>query len=121
MYPPQPHLESSRPPRDPPVPVDPSPRCLRCPSGNNYFRLRGAVAEFPHAWLKAKIGLRQFRVRGLQKVRCEALWACLAYNLLPWVRLLLEGATGGGRSLREPVPQGAKAPPNRRRDPMPSP
>src|SRR5712692_7660172 len=51
------------------------------------YRLRGAVAEFPHAWLKAKIGLRQFRVRGLKKVRCEALWACLAYNLLQWVRL----------------------------------
>jgi transposase len=51
------------------------------------YRLRGAVAEFPHAWLKAKIGLRQFRVRGLKKVRCEALWACLAYNLAQWVRL----------------------------------
>jgi len=45
------------------------------------------VAEFPNAWLKAKIGLRQFRVRGLKKVRCEALWACLAYNLAQWVRL----------------------------------
>jgi hypothetical protein len=51
------------------------------------YRLRAAVAEFPHAWLKAKIGLRQFRVRGLEKVRCEALWACLAYNLAQWVRL----------------------------------
>ncbi len=51
------------------------------------YRTRGAVAEFPHAWRKAKIGLRQFRVRGLKKVRCEALWACLAYNLQQWVRL----------------------------------
>ena len=51
------------------------------------YRLRSQVAEFPHAWLKAKIGLRQFRVRGLKKVRCEALWACLAYNLAQWVRL----------------------------------
>jgi hypothetical protein len=50
-------------------------------------RMRGAVAEFPHAWLKAKIGLRQFRVRGLKKVRCEVVWACLAYNLQQWVRL----------------------------------
>jgi transposase len=55
------------------------------------YRLRAAVAEFPHAWLKAKIGLRQFRVRGLQKVRCEALWACLAYNLSQWVRLRWRG------------------------------
>jgi hypothetical protein len=59
------------------------------------YRLRAAVAEFPHAWLKAKIGFRQFRVRGLKKVRCEALWACLAYNLAQWVRL------------RWRVPQGA--------------
>jgi len=51
------------------------------------YRLRAAVAEFPHAWLKAKIGLRQFRLRGLKKVRCEALWASLAYNLAQWVRL----------------------------------
>jgi transposase len=51
------------------------------------YRLRARVAEFPHAWLKAKIGLRQFRVRGLKKARCEALWACLAYNLAQWVRL----------------------------------
>jgi len=51
------------------------------------YRLRSAVAEFPNAWLKAKIGLRQFRLRGLKKVRCEALWACLAYNLAQWVRL----------------------------------
>ncbi len=51
------------------------------------YRLRGAVAEFPIAWLKAKIGLRQFRVRGLKKVRCEALWACLTYNIQQWVRL----------------------------------
>jgi transposase len=55
------------------------------------YRLRGAVAEFPHAWLKAKIGLRQFRLRGLKKVRCEALWACLAYNLSQWVRLRWRG------------------------------
>ncbi len=51
------------------------------------YRLRGGVAEFPNAWLKAKIGLRQFRVRGRRKVRMEALWACLAYNLQQWVRL----------------------------------
>ena len=50
------------------------------------YRLRGAVAEFPNAWLKAKIGLRQFRVRGLKKVRCEALWACLTYNVQQWFR-----------------------------------
>jgi transposase len=51
------------------------------------YRLRGAVAEFPNAWLKAKIGLRQFRVRGLRKVGMELLWACLTYNIQQWIRL----------------------------------
>lgn len=52
------------------------------------YRQRGKVAEFTHAWLKAKIGLRQFRVRGLKKVLCEVLWAALTYNLQQWFRLV---------------------------------
>ena len=51
------------------------------------YRLRGAVAEFPNAWIKAKLGLRQFRVHGLVKVGMELLWACLTYNIQQWVRL----------------------------------
>ena len=60
---------------------------MQTEAAKTIYRMRAAVAEFPHAWLKAKSGLRQFRVRGLKKVRCEALWACLAYNLAQWVRL----------------------------------
>ncbi len=48
---------------------------------------RAPVAEFTNAWLKAKLGLRQFAVRGLRKVRCEVLWACLTYNIQQWFRL----------------------------------
>jgi hypothetical protein len=51
------------------------------------YRQRGAVAEFPNAWIKEKIGLRQFRLRGLIKVGMELLWACLAYNIQQWIRL----------------------------------
>ena len=51
------------------------------------YRRRGAVAEFSNLWLKVKLGLRQFRLRGLKKVRCEALWAGLTYNLQQWIRL----------------------------------
>jgi len=50
------------------------------------YRRRGPVAEFSNLWLKAKLGLRQFCVRGLQKVRCEVLWACLTYNIQQWFR-----------------------------------
>ncbi len=41
------------------------------------YRQRGPVAEFPNAWIKDKLGLRQFRLRGLIKVRLEVLWATL--------------------------------------------
>jgi transposase len=51
------------------------------------YRWRAPVAEFSNLWLKAKLGLRQFCVRGLEKVRCEVLWACLAYNIQQWFRL----------------------------------
>lgn len=51
------------------------------------YRQRKRVAEFPNLWLKEKLGLRRFRVRGLIKARCEALWACLTYNLQQWVRI----------------------------------
>ena len=51
------------------------------------YRQRGEVAEFPNAWIKDKIGLRQFRLRGLIKVGMEVLWACLTYNIQQWIRL----------------------------------
>lgn len=51
------------------------------------YKQRAGVAEFPFAWIKDKIRLRQFRLRGLKKVTMEALWACLAYNVSQWIRL----------------------------------
>lgn len=52
------------------------------------YRRRGEVAEFPNAWIKEKLGLRKFRVRGLIKAESELLWACLTYNVMQWVRLV---------------------------------
>jgi transposase len=51
------------------------------------YRRRGRVVEFCHAWIKSKLGLRQFHVRGLAKVQMELLWACLTYNVQHWIRL----------------------------------
>jgi transposase len=51
------------------------------------YRRRGEVAEFPNAWIKAKLGVRKFRVRGVVKAGSELLWACLTYNIMQWVRL----------------------------------
>ena len=52
------------------------------------YRTRAQIAEFPHAWLKEKLGLRQFRLRGRIKAGVEALWVCLTYNIQQWLRLV---------------------------------
>ncbi len=51
------------------------------------YKERAGVAEFPNAWIKEKMGLRQFRLRGRVKVGMEVLWACLPYNICQWIRL----------------------------------
>jgi len=51
------------------------------------YRKRGAIAEFRNLWIKTKLALRQFHVRGWENVRCEALWAGLTHNLQHWIRL----------------------------------
>ena len=52
------------------------------------YQNRSAVAEFPNAWIKEKFGIRKFRLRGSVKAGIEALWACLTYNVMQWIRLL---------------------------------
>lgn len=60
---------------------------MQTPQAQQIYAQRAPVAEFPNAWIKEKLGLRQFRLRGLLKVGCEALWACLTYNVQQWIRL----------------------------------
>lgn len=59
---------------------------MKTPEAQAIYQKRKRVAEFPNLWLQEKLGLRRFRVRGLPKVICEALWACLTYNLQQWWR-----------------------------------
>ncbi len=60
---------------------------MQTPQAQEIYRQRAPVAEFPNAWIKDKLGLRQFRVRGLVKAGMELLWACLTYNIQQWIRL----------------------------------
>jgi transposase len=53
-------------------------------SAKQIYRQRSQIAEFPHAWIKERCGLRQFRCRGRSKVSMEAIWACLSYNIVRW-------------------------------------
>lgn len=60
---------------------------METPEAQAIYKQRAGVAEFPNAWIKDKMGLRQFRLRGLAKVTLESLWACLTYNICQWIRL----------------------------------
>ena|GEM_PF-1969024 len=54
---------------------------METPETQAIYKKRAGVAEFLHAWIKDKMGLCQFRLRGLAKVTLESLWACLTYNI----------------------------------------
>jgi transposase len=70
------------------VPVQEFKQKMQTEEAKTVYRQRGAVAEFPHAWIKEKLGLRQFHVRGLHKAKRETLWVCLTYNIQQWIRLV---------------------------------
>lgn len=61
---------------------------MKTEEAKEIYKQRAHIAEFPHAWIKEKFGLRQFHLRGLLKGGMEALWACLTYNIPQWVRLV---------------------------------
>jgi len=60
---------------------------MQTEAAQQIYRQRPQVAEFVNAWIKDKLGLRQFRLRGLAKVQVECLWAGLTYNIQQWIRL----------------------------------
>lgn len=68
-------------------PVQAFAQKMQTEEAKRIYRQRGALAEFPNAWIKEKLGLRQFRLRGVAKVLLEVLWAALTYNIQQWIRL----------------------------------
>ena len=60
------------------------------PEGQKVYSLRASTIETINADLRCYRGLTPFTVRGRSKVRCVALWAVLAYNLMHFGRALLE-------------------------------
>jgi hypothetical protein len=48
--------------------------------GKRIYRRRASTVEPVFGTIKAALGLRQFLLRGLEKVRIEWDLACLAYN-----------------------------------------
>lgn len=60
---------------------------MRTEASRQLYRKRSEVAEFPNAWLKEKLGLRRFRLRGMAKAAIESLWAVMTSNLQQGIRL----------------------------------
>lgn len=54
---------------------------LKTEVGRKTYNQRMHIAETTFAILKGILGVRQFLLRGLEKVRTEWLWACTAYNV----------------------------------------
>lgn len=61
---------------------------MTTPEAKATYQLRAATSECVNAQARSRHGLLQFRVRGLIKVLCVALWIALTHNLLIWVRYL---------------------------------
>ena len=54
--------------------------------GRKIYAQRKWIAETPFGIIKQRMGLRQFLLRGLEKVKTEWLWVCTAFNLAKLVR-----------------------------------
>lgn len=60
---------------------------MQRPENKETYKKRAQLAEFPNAWIKEKMRLRQFHLRGLAKAGIEAFWAATTFNILQWIRL----------------------------------
>ena len=72
------------------------------PESQEIYKLRRHAGETPFAWIKQRFGLRQFLVRGLDRVRVEWRWAATAFNLCRLMTLLADhrGRAGGKSDLK---------------------
>lgn len=72
---------------------------LATEEGRAIYRRRAPAAETPFGYIKTQMHLRQFLHRGLERVKTEWLWACVAYNLGKLVRALAQRPGGGVEAL----------------------
>lgn len=75
---------------------------MSSPSGKELYRQRPRIAETPFGILKSIMRLRQFLLRGLEKVKTEWLWAATAFNIVKlaraWAILRAEGSKSDAES-----------------------
>jgi transposase len=66
--------------------------------GKATYARRGPAAEFPFAGIKERMRLRKFRLFGMAKAGMELIWACLAYNVMLWLRAKRAAAAAAAAS-----------------------
>jgi Transposase DDE domain len=66
---------------------------MQSEAAHNIYHQRSQIAEFPyawifpHAWIKKRCGLRQFRCREQETTGMETKWAYLSYNMIRLFRI----------------------------------
>jgi hypothetical protein len=61
---------------------------MSTPEARAVYNQRPQIAETPFAIMKSIMGMRQFLLRGLEKVKTEWMWAATALNLMKLVRAI---------------------------------
>lgn len=74
---------------------------MRDPAKKQKYAKRLHYGETQFAFLKQWMNLRQFLLRGIDKVRTEWLWNCTAYNLKKMMALWRTICAGNGQNLLE--------------------
>lgn len=64
------------------------------PESKEIYQQRRHAAETPFAVIKQRFGVRQFLMRGLERVQDEWRWACLTFNLSRLLNWRMTEATG---------------------------
>lgn len=76
---------------------------MQSPEGKETYALRMHAAETPFGHIKSVMGLRQFLLRGLEKVDTEWLWSCTAYNLKKLLRAVARLRAVFAKMIAEPT------------------
>lgn len=74
---------------------------MATPEGKEKYALRAAVGERPFAVIKQFFGVRQFLLRGLNRVRTEWNWVTIAFNLKKLIAFI--AARAGPAPLSKPA------------------
>lgn len=63
---------------------------METPEGKEVYKRRMHIVETVFGYLKGALGIRQFLYRGIEKVKNEWSWICVAYNVR---KLIYSGRT----------------------------